>query len=326
MPSNRSLWQDEPDPIELEDRKLLIKVHAWAMNPCDAILQDKSLPFIKNPAILGQDIAGTVEAVGSTAATKFKVGDSGFGFPLNNDLQDCVVLDHTVTAKIPGSISYRDASVFLLCILTSCFALFGKAYLALSFSTVNSATVSNGKSLLIWRGSWAADSNSIQIAKASSKSLGADKVFDYSNPTVVTDMAAGKIAEACQVSYESKKTLFVASPSPIMPGDARGCRGEDYILPFGGFLTVALAKGWYKVAPPPEVVSVKGIQGIQRALDIFKRGFRSKSLSLKLPYLPNKELAISASPWKEMDTPRICHDAACGIQHMPLQYRMTIDD
>lgn len=84
MPTNRSVWQDKPgvpgvireDPIpELEDEQLLVKVHAWAMNPCDAMLQDKSFPFVKYPVVLGQDVAGTVEDVGPTATTKFKVGD-----------------------------------------------------------------------------------------------------------------------------------------------------------------------------------------------------------------------------------------------------------
>ena len=67
------------DPIpELEDEQVLVKVHAWAMNPCDAMLQDKSLPFAKYPVISGQDVAGAAEDVGSTAGSKFKVGDRVF--------------------------------------------------------------------------------------------------------------------------------------------------------------------------------------------------------------------------------------------------------
>ena len=69
------------DPIfKLEDQQLLMKVHAWAMNACDTMLQDKSLSFVKYPVILGQDGAGIVEDVGSIAASKFNVGDRVFGF------------------------------------------------------------------------------------------------------------------------------------------------------------------------------------------------------------------------------------------------------
>ena len=68
---NRSLWQDEagvpgviresPIPSQIADEQIVVKVHAWAMNPADAMVQDVPLPFIKYPLILGEDIAGTVE-------------------------------------------------------------------------------------------------------------------------------------------------------------------------------------------------------------------------------------------------------------------------
>ncbi|KAI1502209.1 GroES-like protein [Biscogniauxia marginata] len=331
--TNRALWQDKagvkgviregPVPSELEDRKLLIKVHAWAMNPCDAMLQDQPLPFIKYPIILGQDVAGVVEAVGSIAASKFKVGDRVFGFSLNNGFQEHVILDHTVTAKIPDSIPYRDVTVFPLCISTCSFSLFGKDYLALPLPSLN--PTSTGKSVLIWGGSSACGSNGIQLAKAAGfevvttcsagsfdyvKSIGADKVFDRNSPTVADDvaaeldkgtcagiyMAAGKVAEACQVAYKSKQKLFVASSNPVNPEDVPegveakmtfgtgGIEAFSETLPvtFGGFLPEALAKGKYKIAPPPQVVSKKGLDGIQEALDLLKKGISSKKLVVEV--------------------------------------------
>ena len=328
MPTNRSLWQDKPgvpgvireDSIpELEDEQLLVKVHAWAMNPCDAMLQDKSLPFVKYPVVLGQDVAGTVEDVGPTAASKFKVGDRVFGFSINNGFKGYVTLNHALAAKIPNSLSFNDASVFPLCVTTSSLALFGKDYLALPFPTLNPP--STGESVLIWGGSSAVGSNAIQLAKAAGlevlttcsphsfhyvKSLGANKVFDYNIPSVTDDvvaeldkgicagiyLAAGKVADACQVSHRSTQKLFVASSNPVVPGDAPegveakmtfGAGGADAfkeILPitFGGFLLEALEKGVYKVAPPPEVVPAKGLEGIQDALDRLKKGVSARKL------------------------------------------------
>lgn len=138
------------------------------------------------------------------------------------------------------------------------------------------------------------------------QSLGASKIFDYNSPSVTDDVAAeldkgtcagiclatGKAAEACQVSHKSMQKLFVASSNPVMPGDAPegveakmtfGTTGADVfneILPvtFGGFLPEALAKGVYKVAPPSEVVSAKGLEGIQDALDILKKGVSATKL------------------------------------------------
>lgn len=248
---NRVLWQDQvgvpgvvreralPTIDELGNRKVLVKVQAWAMNPCDGILQTTALPFVKYPVILGQDVAGTVEAVapGSTAASKFSIGDRVFGFTANNGFQDYVPLDYTLMAKIPGDIPYRDAVVFGLCITTSSFSLFGKDFLHLDYPKLGAPK--KGKSVLVWGGSSGAGSNAVQMATGAgydvittcspsnfdyAKDLGAVKVFDYKSPTVVEDivaeldngvcagiyMAAGSNAAACQISAASKQKVRTA--------------------------------------------------------------------------------------------------------------------
>ena len=330
--TTRSVWQDKTgvpgdireDPIpKLEDKQLLVKVHSWAMNPCDAMLQDVSLPFIKYPVILGQDVAGTVEDVGAAAASKFKKGDRVFGFSINNGFKAYVTLGDTLAAKIPDSMSYTQSSVFPLCAITSAFSLFGKDFLALPPPSLTPS--STGKSLLVWGGSSAVGCNAIQYAKAAGfqvvttcsprnfdyvKSLGADKAFDHGSPSVIDDvaaeldkgtcggiyMAAGKVAQACQVSAKSKQKLFVASSNPVMPGDAPegveakmtfgtgGVEAFNEIVPitFGGFLAEAVAEGKYKVAPAPEVVPAKGLEGIQVALDILKKGVSAKKLVVEV--------------------------------------------
>lgn len=245
---NRVLWQDGvgvpgvirerplPTSEDLGERKILVRVHAWAMNPCDSMLQTVSLPFVKYPVILGQDIAGTVEAVGPAAASKFSVGDRVFAFSGgNNGFQEYVPLDYTLAAKIPGDLPYRDAVVFGLCITTSSFSLFGKDFLNLDFPKLG--VPKTGKSILIWGGSSSAGSNAIQMAVGAGyevlatcsarnfdyvKSLGASKVFDYQSPTITEDivaelgdcagiyMAAGSNAAACKVSAASKQKVGIS--------------------------------------------------------------------------------------------------------------------
>jgi hypothetical protein len=77
-----------------------------------------------------------------------------------------------------------------------------------------------------------------------------------------------------------------------MPGDAPegveakmvfGINGpeafaETMPITFGGFVPEALAKGLYKVAPTPQVVPTKGLEGIQEALDILKKGASATKL------------------------------------------------
>ncbi|OIW22669.1 GroES-like protein [Coniochaeta ligniaria NRRL 30616] len=336
---NRVLWQDEvgvpgvvreralPVHDELGDRKVLVKVHAWAINPCDGILQTTALSFVKYPVILGQDVAGTVEAVapGSTAASKFSIGDRVFGFTPNNGFQEYVPRDHTLMAEIPEHISYRDAVVFGLCATTSSFSLFGKDFLHLKYPKL--AAPKTGKSVLVWGGSSAAGSNAIQLATGAGydviatcspsnfnyvKHLGAVKVFDYSGPTVIQDvaaeldkgecagiyMAAGSNATACQVSAASKQKLRLVSSNPVAPNDVpEGVEakftfgtgsGPDLFaetLPatFGGYLPEALAKGVYKIAPPSQVVNRQGLEGIQEALDLIKGGVSATKLVVERP-------------------------------------------
>ncbi|KAF2500142.1 GroES-like protein [Lophium mytilinum] len=338
MPTNRSLWQDKPGepgiirespyPSNLQDSELIVKVHAWAMNPCDSMLQDHSLPFITYPVILGEDIAGTVSAVGRLAALKFSIGDRITGIalgavskrPAHSGFQEHLILDHTMACKIPATLSFAAAAVFPLCITTTAFALFSQTYLGLPFPTTR--PTSTGKSLLVWSGASAVGSNAMQLASAAGfavvttcsprnfayvRGLGAVAAFDYNSPSVIEDVvaeldkgvcagiyhAAGDtLATTCQVAHRSRQTLFVASTHPVKEGDAPegvearmtfgtggvGMFAEVGPATFGGFLAEALEMGVYKVAPPPEVVGTRGLEGVQVALDVLKKGVSARKV------------------------------------------------
>ncbi|KAI1394277.1 GroES-like protein [Hypoxylon trugodes] len=345
MSTNHSFWQDKvgvkgairdcPIPTELADDEILIKVRAWGMNPVDAFIQEVALPFFSYPMIPGEDIAGTVERVGSgTASQKFKVGDrvlgyamgsSSFGKQERGGFQEYVVVDQNLAAKIPDSVSFGEASVFPLCMATAGHALFSKEYLGLPFPKVGGAPEA-GKRVLIWGGASGVGSNAIQMAKAAGfevlttcsarnfeyvKSLGADKVFDYTSATVVDDLvaeldqgsecvgifqAAGPrdaVAPCIEVAAKSKGKPFVACanmvPEGAVPegvtakfvferGDGKGIYYETSRVLLGEFLPTALEAGTYKIAPKPEAVPTKGLEGIQEALDTVKKGVSAKKI------------------------------------------------
>ncbi|KAF2813808.1 NAD(P)-binding protein [Mytilinidion resinicola] len=292
------------------------------------MLQDISLPFVTYPVILGEDVAGTVEAVGRTAAAKFEVGDRIIGMalgtisrrPAHAGFQERLILHHTMACKIPAALSFAEGAVFPLCITTAAFALFGKDYLGLPFPTTTST--SSGKSVLIWGGASAVGSNAIQLAKAAGfvvvatcsprnfdyvKSLGAGAVFDYNSPPAVDDIVAeldkgvcagiyhaagASVAATCLVSHRSRQKLFVASSNPVGEGDApEGVEakmtfgtggvemfGEVSPATFGGFLPEALEMGVYQVAPRPQVVETRGLEGVQVALDVLKKGVSARKV------------------------------------------------
>lgn len=343
-PTNRAFWQDNinvpsiireaPIPSNLEDGDILIKAGAWGMNPVDAYLQVVALPFLTYPLIPGEDVAGTVEAIGpGPASQKFKAGDRVVGYALGTSsrgnagrgaFQEHVVLDVNLTAKIPDSISFAEAAVFPLCMATAGYALFGGDYLALPYPQIGGAS-RTGKSVVIWGGASGVGSNAIQLAKAAGfdvvttcsthnfeyvLGLGADKVFDYKSATVVDDVvaeidkgvcvgvfqAAGPfdaVVPCCQVSYRSKQKLFVACANVVPEGAAPEGVEAKFVLEtgdgqamyydttrviFGEFLPQALERGEYKVAPKPEVVPTKGLEGIQGALDTVRKGVSAKKI------------------------------------------------
>lgn len=248
--TNRAVWQDAfgapgvvrnnplPTDDELGDHKVLVKIHAWAINPCDYMLQARDMGS-SYPVILGCDVAGVVEAVtpGSRATSKFRVGDRVFGVAANNGFQDYVVLEDSLMARIPGDMAYREAVIFGLCVATSAMFLFGKDYLHLDYPKLGAQK--KGKSVLVWGGGSAVGSNAIQLVTAAGydaiaicsrknfdyvRGLGAVQVFDYSDGDVTEKVAAeldrgecagifmaaglkdGNVA-ACKVAAASKQTV-----------------------------------------------------------------------------------------------------------------------
>jgi NADPH:quinone reductase-like Zn-dependent oxidoreductase len=177
-------YEDIPRP-EPKDDQLLVRVIAAGVNPVDGMI--RSGMFKGNrvfPIILGGDVAGVVERVGSKI-TKFKAGDPVFAYvSLNNSggyAQYALVTEREAAAK-PKSLTYVEAAAVPIVALTAWQAL------------VDTAKLSAGQTVLIHGGSGGVGSFAIQIAKARGakviatastanqdflKQLGADVTIDY---------------------------------------------------------------------------------------------------------------------------------------------------
>ncbi|KAI1779061.1 hypothetical protein F4818DRAFT_455261 [Hypoxylon cercidicola] len=157
-----------------------------------------------------------------------------------------------------------------------------------------SAGYESGKTILIWESSSAVGSNGIQLAKAAGfnviatcsprsfeyvKSLGVRKVFDYNSPSVANGIVAELDKGVFAGTYIATGDVRAAEAAKMALAGGPIDRFKE-ILPvtFGGFLPEVLARGLYKIAPRPEVISTKGLEGIQEALDILKRGVSAKKL------------------------------------------------
>jgi len=179
-------YEDVPRPEPKEDR-ILIRVIAAGVNPVDGMI--RSGMFAKDgnrafPIILGGDVAGVVEKVGSKI-TKFKAGDPVFAYISLDDsggyAQYALVTEREAALK-PKSLSYVEAAAVPIVALTAWQAL------------IDTARLSEGQTALIHGGSGGVGTFAIQIAKARGakviatastakqdllKELGADVAIDY---------------------------------------------------------------------------------------------------------------------------------------------------
>jgi NADPH:quinone reductase-like Zn-dependent oxidoreductase len=175
---------DKPAP---GPRDVLVRVCATSVNPVDWKTRSggqRNVMRYKLPWILGLDVSGVVEAVGSSVS-KLKVGDEVWSSPTHSrpgTYAQYVCIDERECSLKPKSLSHEEAASIPLVGLT--------AYQCL----VDTAHLRKGERVLIHAGSGGVGSFAIQLAKhlgahvittCSKKneelvrSLGADEVIDY---------------------------------------------------------------------------------------------------------------------------------------------------
>ena len=186
-----------PDVLQLkevekpipEDKEVLIRVHAAAANPLDWHKLRASPFFVrfsegllkpKHP-VLGADIAGRVEAVGSKV-TQYKVGDEVFGDVAAGGFAEYVCSAENHLVHKPAKVSFEEAAAVPVAALTALQGLRDHGQLRA------------GQKVLINGASGGVGTYAVQLAKVFGaevtgvcstrnvglvRSLGADFVIDY---------------------------------------------------------------------------------------------------------------------------------------------------
>lgn len=138
----------------------LVKIKASGVNPLDTKIRAGAAAHAKQPlpAVLGMDLAGTVEAVGSRV-TSVRVGDDVYGLAggiggLQGTLAEYVAVDVELLAPKPHNLSMREAAALPLAVVTAWEGL------------VDRANVQPGQSVLIHGGAGGVGSVAVQIAVA----------------------------------------------------------------------------------------------------------------------------------------------------------------
>lgn len=185
---------DMPKPIP-KTGEVLVKIHAAAVNSADIRLL-RGQPFIvrltgygmfkPKHTILGSDIAGRVEAVGS-GVTEFKPGDFVYG-DLSNDgmggFAEYVAAPQVVLAPMPSTLRFEEAAAVPLAGITALQALRDKGQVrAGERVAINGASGGVGTFAVQIAQALGADVTAISSASKLEllKELGAAQVIDYAS-------------------------------------------------------------------------------------------------------------------------------------------------
>ena len=139
--------------------QVLVKIVASSVNTVDTMIKNmgRDLPFSPaSPAILGMDLAGTIEEVGADVSG-FQVGDEVYGCvgglaELQGTLADYVAADVRLLAKKPKNLSMKEAAALPLVGITA-------------YEGLKRANVGNGQKVLVHGGTGGVGHVAVQLAK-----------------------------------------------------------------------------------------------------------------------------------------------------------------
>lgn len=191
--------------------QVLVRIRAVGLNPLDAKVRAGQAAHAQQPlpAIIGMDLAGTVEAVGLLAG-EWQVGDDVYALGAGiggaqGALAEYAVVDARLLARKPASLSMREAAVLPLVLITAWEGLVDRAH------------VGSGQKVLIQGGAGGVGHVAVQLAlaygadvyatgsakhRATIKGLGATFI-DYQQHTVEDYVAQYTDGEGFDIVYDT---------------------------------------------------------------------------------------------------------------------------
>jgi len=230
--------EDLPTP-EPADGEVLIRVRAASINPIDW-KQRRGLSTKQLPAVLGNDISGTIER---SRADGFAEGEDVFGFAPSGGYAEFAVAPAAAIAKKPAGVSHDQAAAIPVSGLTAWQALFDRGGLQ------------NGQTLLVAGAAGGVGHFAVQLGKHAGArvigtgsarnrefvlALGAGEYVDYTTQDVA-DVVSDADLVFDTVGGETTKTLVpavreggvivvIAGAPPEAEAAERGARAELLIM------------------------------------------------------------------------------------------------
>jgi NADPH:quinone reductase-like Zn-dependent oxidoreductase len=225
-------YEDAPQPQPAAD-EVLIRISAAGVNPVDWKIREGYLGDYNLPHILGADVAGVVESVG-TGVQRLKPGDEVYGYTSlrrEGTYAEYVAAKESEVTLKPKSIDFIQAAALPVAALTAWQAIFDTAHL------------DAGQKILIHAAAGGVGSIAVQLAKAKGayiigtasarnvefiRALGVDEAIDYqatpfedvvSDVDVVLDTMGGETQErSLKVLKPGGILVSIVSPPPESAG------------------------------------------------------------------------------------------------------------
>jgi len=226
-----------PPPVPRED-EILVKVHATTVNRTDCGWRSAK-PFIvryfigwRRPRrkILGMELAGEVEAVGS-AVTEFQVGDEVFGVTGSGANAEYVCMPESgPLAPKPAGMSFEEAA-----------AVCDGASLALA--CLRKGDLREGRSILVYGASGSVGTAAVQLARHFGAEVTA--VCNTKNLELVASLGADEIVDYTQEDFTKNGQTYDVIFDAVGKQSFRRCRGSleprGIFLPTDGFANLLWA-------------------------------------------------------------------------------------
>jgi NADPH:quinone reductase-like Zn-dependent oxidoreductase len=230
---------EQADPPEGGDGEVLIKVHAASVNPIDWKYR-RGLAAKKLPAVLGNDVSGTVEV---SRAEGFAEGDEVFGIATSGGYAEFATAPAAVIAKKPPGISHEQAAAIPVAGLTAWQALFDRGGLERGQTALIAGAAGGVGHFAV---QFATHAGARAIGTGSSRNrdfvlgLGADEYVDYtqqdvaesvSDVDVAFDTVGGETTQALLPTVrEGGAIITIASAPPEQAAAERGVRAELLVM------------------------------------------------------------------------------------------------
>jgi NADPH:quinone reductase-like Zn-dependent oxidoreductase len=281
--------EDVPTP-EPDDGQVLIRVRAASINPIDW-KQRRGLSQKQLPAVLGNDISGTVER---SRTEGFAEGEDVFGFAPGGGYAEFAVAPAQAIATKPPALSHEQAAALPVSGLTAWQALFDRGGLQRG-QTLLVAGAAGGVGHLAVQLGRHAGARVIGTGSARNRefvlSLGTDQYVDYSSEDVAEVVSDVDVAFDT-VGGETTKTLVptlreggvlvvIAGAPPEAEAAERGARAELLIMSVSSEQLVKLAELAVDGEVKVEIAGTFSLSQVAKAHELSESGHTRGKLILQ---------------------------------------------